>query len=164
MISATVLLGTLYVNVVPEILEVGGTNEKGVDRSVGKVMTKEPNVGTSEEVFKEKVALVKNPLGAVPFAVTTTVPRELILIKFVRMISATVLLGTLYVNVVPGTFEIGGTNEKVVERSAGKVMTKDPKVGAYEEVFKEKVALVKNPLGAVPFAVTTTVPVELILI
>ena len=53
------------------------------------------------------------------------------------MISATVLLGTLYVNVVSETLEVGGTNEKVVDRSVGKVMTKEPKVGAYEEVFKE---------------------------
>jgi hypothetical protein len=75
-----VLLGTLYVNVVPEILEVGGTNEKGVERSEGIGMTKEPKVGAYEEVFKEKVALVKTPLGGVPLAVTTTVPPEFILI------------------------------------------------------------------------------------
>ena len=47
------------------------------------------------------------------------------------------LLGTLYVNVVPGTLEVGATNEKVVEKSEGKGITKEPKVGAYEEVFKE---------------------------
>jgi hypothetical protein len=75
-----------------------------------------------------------------------------------------VLSGTLYVNVVSGTLEVGATNEKVVEKSRGIGMKKEPKVGAYEEVFKEKVVVRKNPLGAVPFAVTTTVPPELILI
>jgi hypothetical protein len=75
-----------------------------------------------------------------------------------------VLSGTLYEKIVLVKLEVGGTNEKVVEKSEGIVITKDPNVGAYEDVFKEKVALVKNPLGAVPFAVTTTVPFELILI
>jgi hypothetical protein len=80
------------------------------------------------------------------------------------MISATVLSGTLYVNVVSGTLEVGGTNEKVVEKSEGIGMTNEPKVGAYEEVFKEKVVVRKIPLGGVPLAVTTTVPPEFILI